>query len=812
MKFFLFLFALLFGSYAQAYDVDKVVLSSLPTYVQKDKDSLPFIFSKAPFDKANYKASQRFSDHVIWHKIHFPTPNKAVTVDLQMNNYLIDDLDFYFLQNGKQTQHWRRGANQTWQNQVAYYNGIWIQLTLQPEQDNTLYIRKQSRGPLLTPLQLHQNADTAITKLSTTLFWTIALTSVLVLLAFNFIIFLQFRYAAFGYYLAFHCFILLSLAMMMGASRWFFPEFVHHWLIESKVTLFVLAAWSLYRFTIGFLPTSKVKTPTRRRYWVDCIFFAYLLISVFFSEKISAILFIIMQISMIIFCLQYGLKSYREGFIAARFYLFAIIMVSIGSSINSMMYWNIVPFNDITKAALPFCNFLELLGFAIAFTDKAKQIELNTTLKIQTDGSTGLPNRYYYFEVLQAKLASMSHPDIALVMIEITSHSQLSQAYGPNQAEQATSTLIQNLDNSLAEMDSVLSLSLPNNTTRKLVRISTNKVAFICVSKQELGYQVESVQRFLDTPILIGHLDFHYQYNIGSALYPSQSNTLDSLYQNALIACNHSRVDIGTWQPFNQTLKQNYAHQLHLLTLLTQDLKNGCLYFEIQPQVNLATREITGGEVLLRWNNKQLGQVSPGEFIPLAEQAGLICKLTDFVIFKVFKWAAQHPKLLKNRTLSLNISALDMLYEGFAARVISLQQYYQLPASQLVIEITETSIFENSQVMFDNVNRFHKAGFKLSIDDFGVGYSSMQNLIALQTNELKVDRFFVAQSLTDKSSAILCRNMIQLSSEMGIISVAEGIESEEVALQLEQWHCLIGQGYHLYRPMPCEDYLSLLGS
>ena len=766
MKFIVFFFMLLFGSLTQAYNVDNISLSALPTYVQKSNFALSYIFNNASFDKALYGPSQRFSDEVIWHRIDFPTPDEITTIDLQVSNHLIDELDFYLLQNGQHTQHWRRGANQAWQNHTSYYNGIWVRLTLQPEQQNSLYIRKHSRGPLLTPIQLYQGVETAHAKLSSTLFWTIALTSVLVLLAFNFIIFLQFRYAAFGYYLAFHCFVLLSLSMMMGASRWFFPEFIHHWLIETKVTLFVLAAWSLYRFTLGFLPQTNTKAPNKAFHWVNWIFCVYLIISVVFSEKISAILFVIMQISMIIFCLRYGLKFYRKGFTAARFYLFAIIMLSIGSTINSMMYWNIIPFNDFTRAAFPFCSFLELLGFAIAFTDKAKQIELDTTLKIQTDSSTGLPNRYYYFDVLPLQLTKLKHSDLALVMIEITSHTQLSQAYGPKQAEQATSTLIQNLDNSLSGMKSVLSLALPNNTNKKLIRISTNKVAFISLSKNELTQQIDYVQKFLDAPILIGHLDFHYQYNIGSALYSSQSSSLDSLYQNALIACNYIRGDIGTWQSFDQTLKQNYAHQLHLLTLLTQDLKNDCLYFEVQPQVCLTTRKVIGGEVLLRWKNKQLGMVSPGEFIPLAEQAGLICKLTDFIIFRVFKWAAQHPELLRERTLSINISALDMLNEGFAAKVIALQQYYQLPASQLVIEVTETSIFEDSHVVFDNVKRLHQAGFKLSIDDFGVGYSSMQNLIALQTNELKIDRFFVAQSLTDKNSAILCRNMIQLSSEM----------------------------------------------
>ncbi|WOD07432.1 EAL domain-containing protein [Marinomonas sp. GJ51-6] len=144
------------------------------------------------------------------------------------------------------------------------------------------------------------------------------------------------------------------------------------------------------------------------------------------------------------------------------------------------------------------------------------------------------------------------------------------------------------------------------------------------------------MQQVLDHSIVVSKVDFRHHYKIGSALYPSQGEDFVKLYQNATIASNSVTYSSGTWAPFTSKLASNHIHQLKVITLLTDDIQNEKLYFDIQPQVNLSNNNIVGGEVLLRWHNKALGQVSPGEFIPLAEQTGLIYKLTYMVIEKVF--------------------------------------------------------------------------------------------------------------------------------------------------------------------------------
>lgn len=359
-------------------------------------------------------------------------------------------------------------------------------------------------------------------------------------------------------------------------------------------------------------------------------------------------------------------------------------------------------------------------------------------------------------------------------------------------------------------MEGILTFPLPNKSIQKLIRITATNVVLISTTPDQIKQQISKIQQILDIPTLVNKIHFRHQYKIGSALYPSQGSDLDKLYQNALIANNSVTYSSGSWAVFTDNLKSNHAHQLGLITQLTEDIENEKLYFHIQPQVNLADRSIIGGEILVRWHNEHLGQVSPAEFIPLAEQTGLIYKLTDMLLEKVFQWAFEHPAALSTQRLSINISALDLLQKDFAIQVIEKLQNHHLSACKFTIEITETSIFQNNDIVHNNVRQLHHAGFKLAIDDFGVGYSSMQNLVALETDELKIDQFFVMNLLNDPQSQTLCRNMIDLCKALNIVSVAEGIESEEILQLLLQWQCQIGQGYHLYRPMSPSDYLKLL--
>jgi predicted signal transduction protein with EAL and GGDEF domain len=788
----------------------------IPTFKETQPISAKDVLSNGEFQQSIYEESQGFSESAYWHKLSFPkttTPNMGQTIHLALNYYVIEHLDFYLFHGDQLQSQWKRGALESWKGDTKRYNGIWIPISLSNEQDTTLLVRKQGNSPLLTPFMLFDDTNAEAKKEEKLIFWTFIISSLVILLAHNVFVFILLRQPGFVYYLGLNIIIFIALSVVTGFSRWIFSEEISQWIIRNLFVIFGIGAWILFRFSIHFL--KEVRIPSSQsliRKYGDSIFIIFLLSTQLFSVKTAALMFACLEVFLFFICIYWGIKAYLKGFIAVRFYLFSWFFLIIGSILNTLIFWKILPINLFTESILPISSMLQLLGFAFAFADKSKQFERNRKLQALTDSSTNLPNRTYYFDKLPTLLASIAphSPQLALVMIDISNYQTLNQAFGPAKADSVISEVIQSIHQQALRMEGVLSFPLPNKSINKVIRITATNIILISTTPDQIKQQILKIQRILDTPTLVNKIHFRHQYKIGSALYPTQGADLDKLYQNALIANHSVTYSSGNWAAFTDNLKSNHAHQLGLITQLTDDIEHEKLYFHIQPQVNLADRSIIGGEVLVRWHNKHLGQVSPAEFIPLAEQTGLIYKLTDMLLEKVFQWAFEHPAALSTQRLSINISALDLLQEDFANQVIEKLQNHHLSACKFTIEITETSIFQNNDIVHNNVRQLHHAGFKLAIDDFGVGYSSMQNLVALETDELKIDQFFVMNLLNDPQSQTLCRNMIDLCKALNIVSVAEGIESEEILQLLLQWQCQIGQGYHLYRPMSPNDYLKLL--
>ncbi|BFM48105.1 EAL domain-containing protein [Marinomonas sp. THO17] len=762
-----------------------------------------------------YQMSQGFSDSAYWHRIRFPKayPFDTQVVYLELDYYVIEQLTFYVFHDGQLVDQWQRGALQNWNKSTNIYDGILVPITLSPFNETTVLIRKAGSSPLLTPLRILDESEAEQNRQQKLIFWTAIISALLILLAHNALVFNMLRQPGFVYYLALNALVFIAISITNGFSRWLFPEFISQWLVANIFYVFGLGAWVLYRFSLLFL--KEVNVPSAKsimtRYG-DWIFILFLVCVSLFKTKTSALLFAGIEAFLFISCTYWGIKALRKGFLVVRFYLFSWLFLIVGSILNTMLFWQLIPITPITTAIFPIFSIVQLLGFSFALADKAKHSDRNRQLQLLTDQPTGLPNRSFYYDELPNQIESRlnSQQPMALIIIDIFNHQTLSQAFGPAKADTVMQELMLDIHPQLETIPNLLSFILPDKSHKKMIRMTAKNIAIISLSPDQLASQIVQIQTALEYPMLLNKIQFRHQYKIGSALFPSQATSLDKLYQNALIAHNSVTFSSGNWAAYTDELKQDYAKQLTILTLLREDILHARLDYQVQPQICLKTNRIIGGEVLLRWENDQLGQVSPTEFIPLAEQSGLIYPLTEMLLNKVFTWASQHQSILAYTSLSLNVSALDLLRADFADKVTKDVHRFALNPQHFTIEITETSMFHNNDIVQKNVDKLHAAGFKLSIDDFGIGYSSMLNLVSLKTNELKIDQFFVMGLFKQESNQYLCQNMIRLCQQLNISSVAEGIEDEATLNALKQWQCEVGQGYFLFEPLSPEQYLQQL--
>ncbi len=281
---------------------------------------------------------------------------------------------------------------------------------------------------------------------------------------------------------------------------------------------------------------------------------------------------------------------------------------------------------------------------------------------------------------------------------------------------------------------------------------------------------------------------------------PGTSVTAEELMRRADIAMRHARANGGSIQAYVADHDGESVAQLALAAELRTGIDNGELVLHAQPQVRLDDGVVTGMEMLVRWNHPTLGLLQPAVFVPLAEQTGLERELTAWVleaaVTALAEWRASGLRI----RASINVSG-GSLDRQLSALVRKLLQTHRVPGDQLVIEITESAL-TNVGAAAEVVRALRDLGVRVSIDDFGTGFSSMSRLRSLNVDEIKIDRSFVRSMLQDKADEAIVRSVVELARSLGLACVAEGIEDRDVYATLRRLGCDLGQGFLMAEPMP----------
>ena len=262
---------------------------------------------------------------------------------------------------------------------------------------------------------------------------------------------------------------------------------------------------------------------------------------------------------------------------------------------------------------------------------------------------------------------------------------------------------------------------------------------------------------------------------------------------------------------FDDSMAQSINQRL----TIENELRNVILRDELrvfyQPQFDLSTGELIGMEALIRWLHPKKGLIPPNDFIGLAEETGQIHMIGEWVLetacSALKKWIDQGAKPIR---VAVNLSTLQLEDDDIIHKISSILEATELPHHLLELEITESSVMNNEQLMINKLNTLKNLGIKLAIDDFGTGYSSLSYLKRLPINLLKIDRSFISNSLNDNIDADIVRTIIVLAHSMGIDVIAEGVETREQSALLKDLKCDYAQGYYFGKPMPTEKFERIL--
>jgi diguanylate cyclase (GGDEF)-like protein len=418
------------------------------------------------------------------------------------------------------------------------------------------------------------------------------------------------------------------------------------------------------------------------------------------------------------------------------------------------------------------------------------------------DPLTGLPNRAMLTDVLAAALegAYTSRRRVGLLVVDLDSFSQVVDAFGHSSS-----------DGLLIQACSRIRGLLPETAT--LARLSGEQFAIVMPDVDD-GDAVVGAARLLiagfDPPFQTEGVLLALGINVGIAVYPEQAIDAPSLVQRAHIAADTARRHRSGWELYDPLHDPATPRRLALAADLREALETDGLDVCFQPKVELATGIVRGAEALVRWNHPRLGRVRPDEFITIAEHTGDIRALTMVVMRKALAECRGWRDLGLDLSVAVNLSARNLLDLHLVDDVAAVIDEAGVPAPSLTLELTESMVMSESQRSVDVLTGLNDLGVRLSCDDFGTGYSSLAHLRRLPIGEIKIDKSFIARMTVDESDRAIARSVLALGRDLGLVTVAEGVESREGWDLLTSLGCDMAQGFVVCPPLTSRQFAEWL--
>ena len=404
------------------------------------------------------------------------------------------------------------------------------------------------------------------------------------------------------------------------------------------------------------------------------------------------------------------------------------------------------------------------------------------------DPLTGLPNRALAMERLGSAISARR--GVVLIYLGIENYRVINESFGPEGGERIMRESARVMLDALRERDTA-------------ARITGNEFLLLLESTQvDVGVALaDRLYALLKRPLSIDGHEVLLEVCMGIAIYPLNGQSAEELISRAAIACRDAAALPGYLQVYQQDRDLAHQRQIQLIRDLRSAASDGQLQLYYQPKMDIRSGHVRQAEALLRWQHPELGMVSPAEFIPLAERTGSMFLLTGWVIEEGIRQLSAWNRKGLHMQLSLNISAEDLHGENLLMTVERLLKRYQLSAEQLIFEITESTAMRDPDPSLNVLEKLRDGGISLSVDDFGTGYSSLAHLKRLPVQELKIDQSFIRNLDETSEDAVIVRSTIEMSHNLGLKVVAEGVEYQHTLELLERWHCDTAQGYLISRPM-----------
>ncbi|MDX2368884.1 MAG: EAL domain-containing protein [Colwellia sp.] len=404
---------------------------------------------------------------------------------------------------------------------------------------------------------------------------------------------------------------------------------------------------------------------------------------------------------------------------------------------------------------------------------------------------------------------------IAILVVDIDALQRVNDIQGLVVGEKLANIIIAKLKQTLRPTDTV-AIREEDNLLFTVSRHGSNEIIILLTDLEQPEIITNIMHRIfsaVEEPVEVESNEIYLNANIGISVFPMDGEDSETLIKNASSAMCLAKLDQvkNGFRFYADNVNQLAMQKILMEAELYRAVERDELLLHYQPKMNLVTGDMLGMEALVRWQHPRLGFIPPNDFIPLTEQIGLI----DNVSFWVIRAACKQILFWQNSghgiiNIAVNLSPINFSNPNFGTQLITLVEEFGIPASAIELEITETAVIHNMDVMVSIMEELYNAGFRITLDDFGTGFSSLSYLKRLPINKVKIDRSFILDFLKKPSDAAIVSAIIAMSHSLGAQVVAEGVETKEQLRFLQDLNCDEIQGYLISKPMPSEDIIDLL--
>jgi len=448
----------------------------------------------------------------------------------------------------------------------------------------------------------------------------------------------------------------------------------------------------------------------------------------------------------------------------------------------------------------------QITNFVGVFSDITRLKSAQEALDFQAhhDPLTGLPNRALLEDRLENSIhrSKRERASLAVLFIDLDRFKNINDTFGHHVGDVVLCEAANRFTSMVRESDTV-------------ARLGGDEFIIILENIVDPAASTRVADKILDAlkkPIVIASQEFFVGASIGISLYPQDGDDRSELLKHADTAMYRAKErGRNTFEFFSNEMSAYSPDRFKLEADIRYALERNELLLYFQPQFSLKSGDLVGAEALVRWRHPERGMVSPGQFIPLAEESGLIVQMGEWILRQACReWEAWHSAGLMPGVLAVNVSGIEFRRGRVLESVELTLAATRLPPALLELEITESAIMNQADNSIKSLHLLREMGLHLAIDDFGTGYSSLAYLKRLPLSKLKVDQSFVRGLPEDSDDVAISRAIIALAKSLGLVTIAEGVETEAQKTFLKDAGCDEMQGYLAARPMPADEFLAML--